>query len=111
MENIGRNSLTTDELNKVAEIISNSSASTIDLFRFFNWLQSIQNDLNKIPSVLNENDSIEVGGSKVFPPLPLDKLGLLFLSSGVYEATVIGGVDKWRRLYDGASFDPAAVLP
>lgn len=111
MENIKRNSLTTDELNRVAEIISDSSANTIDLFRFFNWLQSIQDDLNKIPSVLNETDSIESGGNQVFPPLPLDKLGLLFLSSGTYEATVIGGADKWRRLYDGTAFDPASILP
>lgn len=100
MQNIRSNSLSTDEIQEIT-----------NAFRFFNWMQAVQDDLTKIPVVYNVSDCREVGGAKVFPPLPSDKSGLLFLDSGMYEAVVIASVDKWRRLYDGTQYDPATNIP
>jgi len=80
-------------------------------YRFYNWLQAIQSDLESLPDIINEGDLLEVGGNKQFPSLPANKIGLLFLSSGTYEAAVVGGFDKWRRLYDGTTFDPSTNIP
>jgi len=100
MQNIDQNALSTDELNTFG-----------GAYRFFNWLQSIQDDLKSIPTVYRVTDCREVSGVRIFPSLPANKIGLLFLDSGTYEAAVVGGVDKWRRLYDGTTFDTGANLP
>lgn len=100
MQNTDLNSLSTAELQEYGKA-----------FRFFNWLQAVQDDLSKIPTIYNASDCKEVGGNKTFPPLPTNKTGLLFLSSGTYEAAVVASADKWRRLYDGATFDPTANIP
>lgn len=107
MQNINTNSLTTDELSAFAKTIDKGTANPNDLFRFFNWLQAIQNDLNSIPSVYTIKD-VKAGN---FPPLPVDKVGLLFLTSGTYEAAVVASVDKWRRMYDGATYDIGTAIP
>ncbi len=101
MDNTDNNALVTEELSQLAG----------NQYRFFNWLQAIQTDLISLPNVINEGDLLEVAGNKVFPSLPQSKIGLLFLSSGTYEAAVIGGFDKWRRLYDGTVFDPSTNIP
>lgn len=100
MQGIEFNSLSTAELQQYGNAV-----------RFFNWLQAVQSDLNRLPSVYNQSDCKEVVGNKTFPPIPASKIGLLFLDSGTYEAAVVGGSDKWRRLYDGTTFDPATAIP
>lgn len=107
MQSIQQNSLTTDEISAFAQVIDKGTLNPNDLFRFFNWLQSIQNDLQSIPVVYTAKD---VRSGK-FPTLPADKVGLLFVSSGTYEATIIATTDKWRRLYDGTAFDVGAAIP
>lgn len=104
MESTENNSLSTSDLSRVSQIISDKGGPA----RFFNWLESIQSDIVKIPNILSQSDL--VSGTD-FPSLPPDKVGLLFLSSGTYEAAIIGGIDKWRRLYDGTTFDPATAAP
>lgn len=104
MESTENNALSTSDLGRVSQAISDNSGSA----RFFNWMESIQSDLTRIPSILRQSDLV---GGVNFPDLPPDKVGLLFLSSGTYEAAIIGGVDKWRRLYDGTTFDPATAAP
>ncbi len=104
MESTENNALSTSDLARVSQIISDKGGPA----RFFNWLESIQSDLIKIPSMLRQVDLV---GGVDFPELPIDKVGLLFLSSGTYEAVIIGGIDKWRRLYDGTTFDPATAAP
>jgi len=104
MESVRLNSLTTDELNNLSQ--GNS--------RVFSFLESIQFDLERVPPVVLEEELKIVGGNKVFPSLPTQngvKRGTLYLSTGQYEAVVIGGNDKWRRLYDGTTYDPAATIP
>lgn len=101
MQNLNSNSLTTEEITSIF-------GSNIRAFLF---IQSIQADNLQMPVVYLEKDCKEVGGFKTFPPLPEAKIGMLFLPSGTYEAALVGGVDKWRRLYDGATYDPAAALP
>lgn len=100
MQNIDLNGLSTAEIQDFTKA-----------FRLFNWMQAVQDDLTKLPTVYNIADCKEVAGNKTFPPLPSNKIGLLFLSSGTYEAVVIGGFDKWRRLYDGTTYDPATNIP
>jgi len=70
-------------------------------------LAAIQRDLLKVPFILDETDI--VGGN--FPALPESKKAWLYLDTGTYEAVVIGGNDKWRRLYDGTTYDPATAIP
>ncbi len=101
MDNTETNALSTLELNQLGQ----------NEYRFFQWLQAVQDDLTTIPSMSTEGSLVEVGGNKVFPQLPTGKIGLLFLSTGTYEAVVIGGNDKWRRLYDGTTYDPATAIP
>lgn len=101
MGRTSKNSLSTSGLNELSSFNQ----------RFYNWFEAVQADLLRIPNLINESDLLEVGGSKQFPLLPADKIGLLFLSSGTYEAAVVGGLDKWRRLYDGTTFDPSTNIP
>jgi len=101
MQNLSKNSLSTEELSQIFK------GNT----RGFLFVSSLQEDNLQTPSFYLQKDCKEVGGNATFPPLPPEKLGLLFLSSGTYEATVIGGADKWRRLYDGTTFDPATNIP
>jgi hypothetical protein len=104
MESTENNALSTSDLGRVSQIISDKGGPA----RFFNWLESIQSDLIKMPNILRQADLV---GGLNFPELPPDKVGLLFLSSGTYEAVIIGGIDKWRRLYDGTTYDPATAAP
>lgn len=97
MQSIENNALTTEELSRLGD----------NVMRFFNFLEAIQSDVTKIPFILNESDI--VGGN--FPALPESKKAWLYLDTGTYEAVVIGGNDKWRRLYDGATYDPATAIP
>jgi hypothetical protein len=107
MQNIQQNALTTDEINAIARSIDKGTVNPNDLFRIFNWLQSIQNDLQSGPVSYTLRD-VKSGN---FPSLPPEKVAFLYLESATYEGTVIAGVDKWRRLYDGATFDIGAAIP
>jgi len=107
MQNIKQSAITQTQID---QFVSENS-SNVDLWAYVFWFKSMQDDLLKIPSIYDLTDCKLVSGNATFPPLPPEKLGLLFLSSGTYEATVIGGADKWRRLYDGTTFDPATNIP
>lgn len=106
MQNTKQNALSVESITRFV----NSDLGD-DTWSFVFWLIAMQNDLLKIPTIFDLTDCKEVGGSPTFPPLPERKTGLLFLDSGTYEAAVIGGADKWRRLYDGTTYDPAAAIP
>ena len=101
MQNLSSNSLSTEELSNVLG----------DSIRAFLFVQALQADNLQMPAVYLQKDCKVVGGNPTFPPLPSDKIGLMFLSSGTYEAAVVGGADKWRRLYDGTTFDPSTNIP
>lgn len=105
MQNLEANSLS------ITQIQDFINGNALDLFQFVVFLNALQQDNQKLPSAFTIEDCREVGASKVFPPIPEAKIGLLFLPSGTYEAAVVGGVDKWRRLYDGTTFDPSTALP
>lgn len=97
MQSIENNALTTEELSRLGD----------NVMRFFNFLEAIQSDVTKIPFIFDQSDI--VGGN--FPALPESKKAWLYLDTGTYEAVVIGGADKWRRLYDGTTYDPATAIP
>jgi len=97
MQSIENNALTTEELSRLGN----------NVMRFFNFLEAIQSDVTKIPFIFDQSDV--VGGN--FPLLPESKKAWLYLDTGTYEAVVIGGNDKWRRLYDGTTYDPATPTP
>lgn len=102
MQNIDSNSLSSSELDAISRIAESNATP------FWRWLLAMQDDNQKIPNIFGQSDLV---GGVNFPSLPPDKVGLLFLSSGTYEAAIIGGIDKWRRLYDGTTFDPATAAP
>ena len=102
MQNVDRNLLTSSEFDAISKIVESNSTD------FWRWLLAMQDDNQKVPDILRQSD---LAGGVNFPELPTGKVGLLFLSSGTYEAVIIGGIDKWRRLYDGTTFDPATAAP
>lgn len=104
MQNVRDNEL---DLQEVAQSLNGGGIN--DRLAFL--IKAIQDDNLKFPVVYNIADCRVVGGNATFPALPSEKIGLLFLTSGMYEAAVVGGADKWRRLYDGTTFDPAANIP
>ncbi len=105
MQNLEANSLS------ITQIQDFIDGNAVDLFQFVVFLNALQQDNQKLPSAFTIEDCREVGGNKTFPPLPEAKIGMLFLSSGTYEAAVVGGLDKWRRLYDGTTYDPSSNIP
>lgn len=107
MQNIKQTAITQTQ---IGQLVSGETKPQ-DSWSFIFWLKALQDDNLKLPSVYNIADCKIVSGNATFPPLPTEKIGLLFLTSGTYEAAVVGGLDKWRRLYDGTTFDPAANIP
>lgn len=101
MESTENNALSTSDLARVSQIISDKGGPA----SFFNWLESIQSDLIKIPSMLRQVDLV---GGVDFPVTPSGGIGLLFLTSGTYE---VAGTNSWRRLYDGALFASGVAAP
>lgn len=104
MQNINDNTVT--DLPVIEQFVT-KGLNPIDAQSIVFMLIAIQNDLIKIPFILDETDI--VGGN--FPVLPESKKAWLYLDTGTYEAVVIGGNDKWRRLYDGTTYDPATPIP
>ena len=102
MQNVDRNLLPSSELDAISKVAGSNSMG------FWRWMVAMQDDNQKLPDILRQSDLV---GGVNFPALPSGKVGLLFLSSGTYEAVIIGGIDKWRRLYDGTTFDPATAAP
>lgn len=101
MESTENNSLSTSDLSRVSQIISDKGGPA----RFFNWLESIQSDIVKIPNILSQSDLIS---GTDFPSTPDSGVGLLFLSSGTYEVASAG---NWRRLYDASIFASGTPAP
>ena len=107
MQNTAQAAITQEQIGQLVT----SEIPSLETWSFIFWLKALQDDNLKLPTVYNISDCKVVGGNPTFPPLPNEKIGLMFLSSGTYEAVVVGGVDKWRRLYDGTTFDPSTNIP